>query len=80
MQICDGCKKVVKSEFDCPAENGGLKAIDVPATSHYTKPTRDPSGGGGLVSTVKDYLRFGQMLLDGGELDGERLLGCKTVE
>ncbi|MFZ6030313.1 MAG: serine hydrolase domain-containing protein [Chloroflexota bacterium] len=63
-----------------PAEEGGLKAIDTPAASRYIQPTRDPSGGGGLVSTVHDYLRFGQMLLNGGELDGERLLGCKTVE
>jgi CubicO group peptidase (beta-lactamase class C family) len=39
-----------------------------------------PSGGGGLFSTIDDYARFGQMLLNGGELDGVRLLGRKTVE
>jgi CubicO group peptidase (beta-lactamase class C family) len=39
-----------------------------------------PSGGGGLYSTIGDYLRFSQMLLNGGELDGKRLLGRKTVE
>lgn len=38
------------------------------------------SGGGGLFSTIDDYARFGQMLLNGGELDGVRLLGRKTVE
>lgn len=38
-----------------------------------------PSGGGGLVSTIGDYLRFAQMLLNRGELDGVRLLGPKTV-
>jgi CubicO group peptidase (beta-lactamase class C family) len=38
------------------------------------------SGGGGLVSTATDYLQFGQMLLNGGELNGTRLLGPKTVE
>ncbi len=38
------------------------------------------SGGGGLVSTPGDYLRFCQMLLNGGELDGKRLVGRKTVE
>ena len=38
------------------------------------------SGGGGLFSTVHDYFRFGQMLLNGGELDGSRILGRKTVE
>jgi len=38
------------------------------------------SGGGGLCSTVSDYARFCQMLLNGGELDGVRLLGRKTIE
>ncbi len=38
------------------------------------------SGGGGLFSTVADYSRFAQMLLHGGTLDGERILGRKTVE
>jgi CubicO group peptidase (beta-lactamase class C family) len=38
------------------------------------------SGGGGLVSTARDYHRFCQMLLDGGELDGIRLLSDRTLE
>jgi len=38
------------------------------------------SGGGGLVSTLHDYARFAQMLLNGGQLDGVRILGPKTVE
>jgi len=38
------------------------------------------SGGGGLVSTTMDYARFCQMLLDGGTLDGTRLIGRKTLE
>jgi CubicO group peptidase (beta-lactamase class C family) len=63
-----------------PAEEGGLKPLDEPITSRYLKPPHNPSGGGGLVSTVSDYLRFGQMLLNQGELDGTRLLGRKTVE
>ena len=37
------------------------------------------SGGGGLLSTIPDYLRFAQMLLNGGELDGHRVLSRKTV-
>jgi CubicO group peptidase (beta-lactamase class C family) len=45
---------------------------------------RDPptfeSGGGGLVSTATDYARFLQMLLNGGTLDGRRLLSRKTIE
>ncbi|MGH6715491.1 MAG: serine hydrolase domain-containing protein [Bradyrhizobium sp.] len=38
------------------------------------------SGGGGLVSTTMDYARFCQMLRNGGELDGTRLIGRKTLE
>ncbi len=63
-----------------PQEGGGLKVIDAPRESQYAKPTLRPSGGGGLLSTTPDYLRFTQMLLNGGELDGVRLLGRKTVE
>jgi len=39
-----------------------------------------PSGGGGLFSTMHDYARFGQMLVNGGELDGVRVLGRLTVQ
>ena len=38
------------------------------------------SGGGGLVSTTMDYARFAQMLLNGGTLDGNRIIGRKTLE
>ena len=37
------------------------------------------SGGGGMVGTILDYARFAQMLLDGGELHGTRLLSPRTV-
>ena len=58
---------------------GGMALVDGVETSHYTHPALCPSGGGGLVSTTGDYLRFAQMLLNRGELDGVRLLGPKTV-
>ena len=45
-----------------------------------TRPPNAPDGAGGLFSTMSDYLRFSQMLLNGGELGGVRLLGPKTVE
>jgi CubicO group peptidase (beta-lactamase class C family) len=45
-----------------------------------TKPTTLFMGGGGLASTAPDYLRFCQMLLNGGELDGVRILEAKTVQ
>jgi CubicO group peptidase (beta-lactamase class C family) len=57
-----------------------LVLIDDPETSSYRQPPKFLSGGGGLVSTMGDYLRFCQMLLGGGELDGRRVLGRKTVE
>ncbi len=38
------------------------------------------SGGGGLIATISDYYRFCQMLLNGGELNGHRILGSRTVE
>jgi len=63
-----------------PDAERGLVVTDAPTTSDYARPTHLPSGGGGLVSSTSDYLRFAQMLLNQGELDGVRLLGRKTVE
>jgi CubicO group peptidase (beta-lactamase class C family) len=57
-----------------------LVLVDDPQVSGYRKEPSFLSGGGGLVSTTSDYLRFCQMLLGGGELDGVRILGRKTVE
>ncbi len=54
----------------------GLQKQDNPAFMNGTY----LSGGGGLFSTAEDYLRFGQMLANGGELDGKRILGRRTVE
>jgi CubicO group peptidase (beta-lactamase class C family) len=45
----------------------------------FLEPPSAPSGGGGLVSTAADYLRFCECLRRGGELDGARLLGPKTL-
>ncbi len=57
-----------------------LVLIDDPVESPYRSSPTFLSGGGGLVSTAVDYLRFAQMLAGGGELDGKRVLGRKTVE
>jgi CubicO group peptidase (beta-lactamase class C family) len=47
----------------------------------YAEPGRGiPCGGAGLFSTIGDYARFAQCLMNGGELDGARILGRKTVE
>ncbi len=57
-----------------------LRVEDDPRNSIYLKPRTFFSGGGGLVSTAHDYLRFCRMLVNGGELDGVRILGRKTIE
>jgi len=62
---------------DPPA--GGWGGPPDSVLADVTKPTKLLSGGGGLVSTAADYLRFGQMLLNGGELDGVRILSSATV-
>jgi CubicO group peptidase (beta-lactamase class C family) len=59
---------------------GKLELIDDPGKSRYLNPRKVNSGGGGLVSTASDYLRFCKFMLNKGELDGVRLLGRKTVE
>jgi CubicO group peptidase (beta-lactamase class C family) len=63
---------------------GQLMDIDPPENCPYLRYNPVHSGGGGLVSTTADYLRFCRMLLNGGELDSDhgaiRLLGRKTVE
>ncbi len=48
--------------------------------SAWSRPPKLVSGGGGLVSTALDYHRFCTMLLNGGELDGARIVGRKTIE
>jgi CubicO group peptidase (beta-lactamase class C family) len=62
------------------AESGELKVVDHPRDSSFAKPKAFHSGGGGLVSTIDDYQRFATMLLQGGELDGVRILSRKSVE
>jgi CubicO group peptidase (beta-lactamase class C family) len=55
--------------------------IDVSETYPiYTPGGRFARGGHGLFSTIGDYFRFAQMLANGGELDGERIVGRKTLE
>lgn len=65
-----------------PGEHGKIKLVEAPdADSRFVKePHVYFMGSGGLVSTASDYVRFQQMMLNGGELDGVRILGRKTVE
>lgn len=57
-----------------------LNLLESPADSTLIDKVETFSGGGGLVSTLGDYFRFTEMMRRKGELDGERLLGRKTVE
>ena len=63
---------------DCYVKSSSGTLMATPPRD-YRKPPRAPSGGGGLVSTAADYMRFCEMLRRGGELDGTRLLGPKTL-
>ena len=60
--------------------DGALTLQDDPEQSSYLKPAGFISGGGGLVSTAADYLKFCRMLLNRGELGGHRLVGPKTLK
>ena len=71
--------------FAAPAyrpDDPGLRRtlLDDPRASAYLGPPKMLSGGGGLVSTMGDYHRFTQMLRNGGELDGARVIGRRTLE
>jgi CubicO group peptidase (beta-lactamase class C family) len=83
---------MVDTGFHVPADKAGRLARQVydldpngelmPSAAllgDYSSPPGLPSGGGGLVSTASDYLRFAQMLLNGRELDGKRILKPETV-
>lgn len=74
---------VLKERFPaCYFAGPGGKMIlqDDPATSAYLEPPVFISGGGGLVSTAADYLKFCEMILGGGRRGDVRLLSPKTIE
>ncbi len=56
-----------------------LVPTDVPDPERHSHKPQFLSGAGGLASTLDDYLRFCRMLLGGGQLDGARVLGTKTL-
>lgn len=63
-----------------PKQGGGLKLQDDGQKSTYAAPPALESGGGGLVSTAHDYMRFCRMMLGNGSLDGVQILSPKTVQ
>ncbi|MBI1340309.1 serine hydrolase [bacterium] len=60
-------------------QSGGLNFFPDDPTRDFFKADHIPSGGGGLVSTMRDYARFCQMLLNGGEINGRRLLKPESI-
>ena len=63
-----------------PNPAGGLVINEAATRSRYLLKPAMCSGGGGLVSTARDYIRFCQMMLNQGELDGNRILKTATVQ
>lgn len=61
-------------------QNGKLHGPENPDDNRFKEPAVLFSGGGGMVSTADDYSRFGRMLINGGELDGVRILKEATVK
>ena len=83
---------MVDTAFSVPGDQAGrfaanyqrqpdktLALLDDPQHSQYLVQPTFLSGGGGLTGTTADYLRFSEMLRRGGELDGERILGPRTL-
>jgi CubicO group peptidase (beta-lactamase class C family) len=90
-QILDPLK-MIDTDFQVPAAKHGRLAAcysldpagrvvlqDDPATSRYRASPPFISGGGGLVGTAADYMKFCQMMLNGGAANGHRLLAPKTI-
>jgi CubicO group peptidase (beta-lactamase class C family) len=61
-------------------KTGALEVFDETDGGQWSRPPAFPSGGGGLVSTIDDYLAFGQMMLNKGKYGGARLLSRPSVE
>jgi CubicO group peptidase (beta-lactamase class C family) len=62
-----------------PTPQGGMNLLDDPKKSAFLKSPTFYSGGGGLVSTADDYMKFCRMLLAGGEANGHRLISPSTL-
>lgn len=68
------------SQMYAYGDGGALTPSELFAGADFTHPPAFESGGAGLVSTAADYMRFSQMLLNGGELDDVRILAPLTVD
>ena len=75
-----GSKTDRVAAIHAPSREGGLQPTYEGRGALRTEPPAGPSGGGGLYGTAPDYIRFAQMLLNGGELNGTRLLAPRSIE
>ncbi len=68
------------NNFFAPSTGDGLEVADAFVSAGYIYGSKFESGGGGLIATARDYMRFSQMMLNGGVLNGVRILSPKTVD
>ena len=68
------------TSYQVNPETGALELYDEAEGGQWSRPPAFPSAGGGLVSTIDDYLAFGQMMLNKGNYGSERLLSRPSVE
>lgn len=68
------------TSYSVNPENGSLELYDKPEGGQWSQPPAFPSGAAGLVSTIDDYLAFGQMMLNKGKLGNTRVLSRPSVE
>ena len=82
LKMSDTAFHVQKSKIERFSSSYGpnLKLVEAYQGSPFLDPNRFQSGGGGLVSTAADYLKFSQMMLNKGELEGARILKSSSVE
>jgi len=73
-------EKVARFAANYAPQAAGMILTDDPTKSSYLKVPSHDSGAGGMLGTAADYLRFAQMLINGGELDGVRILSEESVE
>lgn len=79
-EVPDDKKQRLAANYTYNKKAGKMELEDSPKNSKFAQEVTLFSGGGGLVSTAADYWRFCQMMLNGGTMNGQRLLGRKTVE
>ena len=73
-------KERFASCYVCDAKNGGYKLSDDSQSSAFSNTPKSFSGGGGLLSTIDDYMKFCNMLQNKGTINGTTILGKKTTE